>query len=258
MDSERDTHLRRLLVATAEVAPAVRPRPTRRVLAAGLTAFVLAGALTGGAVAAVGIPNSFDDSAALVNFATVALGTGGTLVGDAQSFTGQGRTELTIPPAPHDGDRLIIVTTCDPDATLTARLDHDLIVHGDCHGSGSAIRSVSRTSAHSLVASAPTGQNFAVWASWFRDLPKPVSSEQQEYDLSDGIVTRDEYVAAYGRFAGCMAEAGFPLPPVDVNITEVLSYSISSSDASAFVADERCYRREFWDEDAAWQSNHGH
>jgi len=257
MDSERDTHLRRLLVATADTTPAVRPRPTRRVLAAGLAAFVLAGALTGGAVAVTTAGPTSPDDAALSGFATSALGTSGTIVGDAESFSGEGSAELTIPRAPRDGDRLVIVTRCDQGVALNLRLDNDVITDGECAGTGSAYRAIDRTTAHTITASAPTGKSYAVWASWFTDMPEPVASEQQKYDLSDGIVTRDEYVAAYGRFVGCMAEAGFPPPPIDLTTTEVLSYSVAGSDASAFIAHERCYRREFWDEDAAWQLAHG-
>jgi len=253
MDSERDAHLRRLLVATAEVATTARPRPAR-VLAAGLAAFVLAGALTGGAVAVASTAHDTGE-VGLANYATSALGTGGTLVGDPTSFSGHGRTELDIPPAPHDGDRLLIVTRCSEVVTLTARLDDDVLLDGDCSGYGSAVRSVSRTG-HTLTAWAPGGQSYTVFASWFKDMPTPVASDQQKYEMSDGVVTREEYVSSYSRYAGCMAEAGFPLPPVDVNTNVILSTAVSGTAASTFVADERCYRREFWDVDAAWQSAH--
>jgi len=253
MESERNTHLRRILVATAEVAPTERPRPTRRVVAAGLAAFVLAGALTGGAVAVASAadPTVGND---LTNYATLALGTAGTLIGEPHTFTGPGRAELTIPPSPRDGDRLVIVTMCHANADLTLRLDDDVIVDGDCHGNGAAVRSVSRNSAHTVTAWA--AGRYAVFASWFTDEPKPEASEQEEHDLSDGVVTREEYVAAYSRFAGCMAEAGAALPPIDLGTTSVFDAGSPDSSAVGLVAQERCLSREFGDVDRVWQVDH--
>jgi hypothetical protein len=82
-------------------------------------------------------------------------------------------------------------------------------------------------------------------------LPGP--SDELATALEDGVVVRDEYEAGFRRYRACMAELGIELVGA-VESAPVISFSHVTQDE---VAEEECYRREFYDVDLAWQIENG-
>jgi hypothetical protein len=122
---------------------------------------------------------------------------------------------------------------------------------GDCSGGGSGadVFTMSTTGNHLVSLRTRNGVRFAVWLSWAY-IPRFTDSVAQRQELADGVVTRDEDLAAFNRFAGCMAALGHPLVRVTTGL--VPGYS---EDAPALTdgVDSRCYSTEYRHVDAQWQ-----
>ena len=251
MDSERDARLRRLLVATVEVAPAPRRRPTRRVLAAGLAAFVLAGGLTGGAVAAMARVGDGPSESVMRSAVEASAGPFEKVLGPSYFFDGSSPSSLRIDRAPDGADRLRVSLDCGPGGRATLTLDGQMLESGDC--GGVTMVKTSTASSHTLSVTPDTGAGYVLFAVWVKSLAAPPSA-QSKRDVEDGHITRPEYENAYSRYAGCMAGLGYPVEPLWVGAA-VLSPNPTPEGLSSG-ASELCYNREFFDVDRVWQLAH--
>jgi hypothetical protein len=79
----------------------------------------------------------------------------------------------------------------------------------------------------------------------------PQTSIWQKGVLSDGEVTREEYLDTFDRFVACVDLLGFAVE-VGNREDEVLTYSVESGN-DAWGASAYCYDYEFRDVDTAWQ-----
>lgn len=82
----------------------------------------------------------------------------------------------------------------------------------------------------------------------------PQQSDEQVAALIDGVVTREEYLASYDRWAACLTELGASVQVLDRE-AEVLDHAVDAGFASS--ADvSLCYRREFFNVESAWKAEH--
>ena len=77
--------------------------------------------------------------------------------------------------------------------------------------------------------------------------PAAPMSAEHEAAIADNHVTREEYEAAFRRFATCMEGAGGDLQSSDMN-DEMISYSYTTLEIH-----DRCYDAEYREIDAMWQ-----
>jgi hypothetical protein len=252
--TDRDGALRDILVAKA--AAEGRPRPHRpRSWALGIGAFAIAGALAGAAITTTAIASADQANKVFrlgVSAEQQVKGLGG-LVGApvVQDATGTAHLALGRPPA--GATRVVVAFECFDDRSVVAS------VGGDSETTGCTINAprVLELSApigppQTVALKTAAGSRILAWGSWMRDRPVPSPSAQQKVDLSDGHVTHQEYLAAYSRYAGCMAEAGYPMAPV-YGAPPFVFYAVPSA-AVDTGADSTCYAREFGKVDTAWQS----
>jgi hypothetical protein len=252
--SERSAEFRRALVATANLGPYVRRRPPLRLVVAAVAAFALAGALTGGAIATATKPDP-ELVAAQADAATSGRGyvtmEDGKLIGRPFLRAASGTQTIDIGQKPAGATVLVEGIGClggDADTFLDSK---KVSSSGDCSpgGSGANVFTVSTTGDHLVSLRTRNGARIAVWLSWAR-IPKFSESAAQRQDLADGLVTRDEDLAAFNRFAGCMTALGHPLIRVTMGLVPGFS-----EDAAALTdgADNRCYSTEYKNVDAGWQ-----
>lgn len=120
--SLRDQELRRMLVATSSAEPG-RPRRRGTVMAS-IAAFVMAGALTGGAVSALAL--SADDQPATVSIQDMK---DLVVYDDAQLFdtpfvlAGQGTTTIQLGPAPDGAKQIAVAFHCGDAGTFRVLVD---------------------------------------------------------------------------------------------------------------------------------------
>lgn len=252
----RDEELRRMLVATAEAAPA---RPSRhRAFAALLTAFVGAGALTGGAVSAAAL--NLPAAPSTVNVEEMATGIAyetTRLFGTPIILTGEGPMEVILGPAPEGATDIILTFNCLDAATYTLRVDTEVALTNTCDdstgkGGGATVIpiQVNGDADHSLTVETGNNDRYAIWTSWAAPATTDPSATQRDA-LSDGTVTEDEYRAGFARYSQCMSDAGYPLDGVS-DMGPIITYSNESA-AVQSGQENRCYASEFAGLDSAWQ-----
>ena len=275
--SLRDTDLRRMLVATADLTPLIRTRPSRRVVVAAIAAFALAGALTGGALA-VSATNKPPSTATEfdVQYAAqrAAIASGGTLLGTPISTAAGGQLQLPLIDRPSAANNLVIGFECQDAGNFTIRLDSKIVATETCFlpptvsnglgdggvtqspplkpggvervtlptGEASAILLASTDHSTALTFSAPGNPQFAVWISWVH-IPKITASAAERAELADGVITRAEYLAAFNRVVGCMSALGHPLADVDES-GETVSFSFDPGDPAIDADFNRCFQTE--------------
>ncbi|MCU1506913.1 MAG: hypothetical protein JWP05_1882 [Microbacteriaceae bacterium] len=251
--SRRDTELRRTLVAVANADTTLRIRPRTRTVIAAIAAFALAGALSGGAVSAIANtlsnqPSEIDSARAMVQS---VVGTHDLLLGTPRSYSGMGNTVLDLGRAPAGANGIAIGFDCIDRAQLSVTVDSSMVSDGTCEGTSGQEIQIVGASTHSMKITSPGSNRYAVYAAWVRKPPPPGPSAAQTAAMSDGKVTRAEYLAAFNRYAGCMTAAGYPLQAVPDDYV-YYPYAITD-DAVSSGADDRCYPSEFQQVDAAWQ-----
>lgn len=265
MNSESDTRdqaLRRMLVATADSAPTPAP-PRWRVAVASVSAFALAGALTGGALATVGAPSTetsaFD--------APLEIATPPILEDDAQILgtpfyvTGREPALVDLGPAPEGANALAIAIYCLDVGSYEVALDGRFELGMGCTpesgrpitGGGGGVVPFDGAAPRELSVDLESG-GYAVWAAWVDQPADAEPSAAQLEALADGVVTRDEYLAGFDRYVACMAELGFEVYGGDRG-QEILSYAIPGNAGESGAAN-RCYEAEFYQVDSAWQVAH--
>lgn len=254
--SLRDQELRRMLVATSSANPS-RPRRRSTVITS-LAAFIVAGALTGGAVSAVAL--NADNEPATVNIEEL---TTHLVYDDAQVFgtpfvlSGQGDTTVQLGSAPEGAEQIAIVFGCEDPGNFSVLIDGQQQSEIGCTdrdtadaGAGS-YHSFTGGGDHTLTISTDRGKHFVLWASWATPATAPEPSQAQVAAVSDGAVTETEYRDGFARYSTCMIDAGHPLVGVDQSGT-IFKYSNNSASVTSGV-EGRCYAREFKLLDSAWQ-----
>jgi hypothetical protein len=252
---ERSAEFRRALVATANLAPYLRRRPPMKLVAASLTAFALAGALTGGAIATVTRANS-DALAAQTGAAKSAQGyvktQDGVLIGRPFSRSESGTQTIDVGRKPAGATVLIEGFGClDPGHIVEFFDSKKFDSFSDCSsgGSGADVLTASGSGDHIFAVQTQKGVRYAIWLSWAR-IPKFAASAAQRQELADGTVSRDEDLAAFYRFAGCMTALGHPLTGITTGLVPGFSETTAAeSDGS----DNRCYVTEYGQVDEEWQ-----
>ena len=255
----RSAVLRAELVAqAAESAPRAPSVTTGRVAVAAVLAFALAGATTGGAVAATGMltPTSTVElsmeelrifsfpGAELLGAPLVASGTGETIVQlDARP---EGATGLALRVQCLDAGRYDVVIDDVPDNWLQCDTGRE---GAFAPGGFSQLYDLGSTGPNTVTVQGDPGDHYVIWVSW-AILPAPVEPSPAQLDaLADGVVTRDEYVAGLDRYIACMEASGWSVAVGDRE-AEVIEYSIEAISGDD---DARCYAAEFFELDMGWQ-----
>jgi hypothetical protein len=264
-DSERTTALRSLLVETVDTAPARRGRLRPRWVVAAIAAFALAGAGTGGAVAAFATAEADEPDESITisaqAFASSILGSHAQTFGTPFIVTGSGKVVIELGERPEAATSLLLITDCIDFGRLDYAIDGEWYGSSECvddgsgmppGGGGGGFTAVPGDGPHEL--SIEGTARYVVWAAWAADEPAPQPSAAQQAEMADGVVTYEEYHAAFDRFAACMSAAGYPVQGAG-QLGDLMYYSTSDAAYTAGV-DRQCYESEFMQVDSTWQIAH--
>ena len=285
----RDGELRRILVATSDLVPLMRPRPSRRVVAVLAVGFVLAGSLTGGAIAVAaqtGAPSGATNYELSEAAQTRTTSSAGSLLGAPIVETATGSLEVPLVAGPTAANNLAIGFECQDPGTYTVKLDLKIVAEEKCGplaplsgigngdvvypdagtpndlqhvtlfvGTPSAVLIPTSPHITALTIVGPSAGRFAVWISWVRIPPlTPTAAEQAE--LADGVVTRDEYEAAMNRFFGCLTAKGFAVSDIDMK-GPTIGFVFDSNNPAAAGAATVCFNTEAEGVHALWSEEDG-
>ncbi|MEV8267702.1 hypothetical protein [Microbacterium sp. NPDC076911] len=255
-ETERDRELRRMLVASAEAAPALPHR--RGAVAGSIAAFALAGLLTGGAVSAAALNAPGGTSTVSIEQMTVALVQDDTqLFGTPFILSGQGDTTVELGPAPVGAVDLVVAFHCEDAGTYNMTIDGEAASTTICdqeatdYPNGGEFYPITDSDPHTLTVTTAKANHFVLWASWASRAAVPEPSDAQAAAMADGAVTEAEYRDGFTRYRQCMRDAGYSLIRVDDGGT-IITYS-SPAQGTVSGAEGRCYAEEFGQLDAAWQ-----
>jgi hypothetical protein len=261
--SERSNRMRTGIIAMVDASPYVAQRRPRKLMILGSCALVVGGLVVGGGVSAAAFATSNDShlQSDLKNDARYSVSEGyGTLVGRSHYVQATARTQIRLGEAPHGATSIEIAFQCLDAGVFTLSLD-GASRDENCDTSPNHIPSTRNTKTESLsvgsrgnhvVTIDPHGSNgYALWVSFLKPAPLPKPSAQQRSDVADGKISLDEYVNAFSRYEGCMAEAGFPQPVMSMTDGQ---FDYGTAGASTTASDTRCYPREFEEVDTLWQS----
>lgn len=255
----RSAVLRAELVAqVGESVPRPRTITTGRVAVTAVLAFALAGAATGGAVAATGMLTPTSSVELSLEELRVISFPGAELLGTPLVVTGSGETVVRLDDRPEGATGLALRVQClDPgryDIAIDDRPDGwiqcDTGNEGFFSSGGfSQLSELSADGPQIVTVLGQGGDRYVIWVSW-AVLPAPVEvSSAQREALADGVVTRDEYVAGLDRYIACMEASGWSVAVGDRS-AEVIEYSIEAISGDD---DARCYAAEFFELDMGWQ-----
>jgi|GEM_PF-2841524 len=261
----RDAALRQALVDTVNSSTAANgtPRSTRSRLpfswrSVSLIAAVAVASATTGAVSASVISNSEPYPANVTaSLAASVARPNAVALGQAVYVQSDGTETVQLGEMPEGATNLAVRNSCTEAGNVTIELDGEWVGSFGCDaassgpGSGGGTFTVNSEGPHILTFTSQRGSSYEAWIAWVQEPPVPSLGAQQKSDLADGTVTRDEYVGAFNRFAGCLAGAGFFTTAPDFDAA-VLEYSIPA-EAVTSGADELCYVSQFGEVDAAWQ-----
>ena len=260
----RDAALRQALVDTVNSSTTAvgAPHSTRTRLplswrSVSLIAAVAVASATTGAVSASVIADSEPYPANVTSSLAASVARPNAVaLGQAMYVQSDGTETVQLGEMPEGATNLAVRNSCTEAGKVTITLDGEWIGSFGCDGtssgaSGGGTYEVSTPGPHTLTFSSEHGTGYEAWIAWVQEPPLPSIGAQQKADLADGTVTRDEYVGAFNRFAGCLAGEGFFTTAADFDAT-VLDYSIPAEAVSAG-ADELCYITQFGEVDAAWQ-----
>ena len=254
--SRRDHELRRMLVSTASAEPG---RPHRRgAVIASILGFVVAGALTGGAVSALALSaNDHATTVTIGDLKSLIVYDNDRLFGTPFVLSGQGTTTIQLGQAPEGAEQIAVLFRCDDAGTFGVVVDGDQqgeseCSSGDTGGIAGGYHSVAGTGEHTLTITADRSKRYVVWTSWATRATAPDPSPTQNAALTDGVVAETEYRDGFVRYSTCMTDAGFPLERVDESGT-IIAYS-TASDSVTSGMEGRCYAEEFALLDMGWQA----
>jgi hypothetical protein len=253
--SDRAAEFRRALVATADLGPYLHRRPPLKLVFATIAAFALAGALTGGGIAAATKvdPTISDAQAQAAADATLDVGTqGGTLLGKPFVRAASGTQQIQLGPVPRGATDLVEGFGCLDSGSFEVLLGSKRFAAYPNCGSGSGQTDLTHVrvgGAHVATIRAATGTRFTVWLSWAK-IPRLVASSAQKADLADQVVTRDELLSAFSRYEGCMGALGHPM---NRSLTTIVPSDSATSAEVTDGSDDRCFVTEYRDVDETWQ-----
>jgi hypothetical protein len=255
--SDRDTALRRLLVATVDAGPSPSRLPWRAAAAA-IAAFALAGALTGGTLASVARqpagPTVFDMGGPPILEDDVRI------LSTPVILTGRAASDADLGPAPAGANALALAIYCLDLGRYRVSLDGQFTIGAECTpgpgpdlGGGGGVEPFDGRPPRLLSVDVDSGE-YAVWAAWVYQPADAEPSAAQEEALADGVVSREEYVAGFERYRACLTALGFEMYSGDTS-AEIIGYSIEGAAGQSGAAN-RCYESEFHLVDMEWQVAH--
>jgi hypothetical protein len=255
--SARDQELRSALVSTATLSRYSHLRVSPKVMIASITAFAIVGAVTGGAVAAAATRVSSSSAATSdVQVETILLAkqVDATLVGEPVTGSANGSLRIDLGAKPKGATGYVLGSTCIAPGNYTQTVNGGDLGGGSCSRNGSSpaseIDPVKDDKQYVVQFSAAPSAQLTAWASWISE-PTIRPSAAQQAEIATGVVTRADYLAAFNRYAGCMAAAGYPLGAVDESST-VLNMMVPGAAVDSGV-DNRCYVSEWQKVDELWQ-----
>ena len=262
--SARDALLREELVELATRQVPAGKRDASRLIAS-LAAFALAGAITGGTVAAVASSDAQDNSIDLqLISARIAglqlVGEHTTLVGEPIEELITGNAELDLGSMPDGANSIAFALHCATVGTFSFALNGAPLGAISCneepdtepgHGTASMFIAPNPDDVNTIDFTSEISGKYSVWVAWVTRPETPAPSAEQVAALADGIVDEAEYRAGLDRYVACMAEAGFTIDVLDTN--EPIARYVISDEAHQDGANERCYISEFRDVDMQWQ-----
>jgi hypothetical protein len=251
--------LRAELVALAsDSAPRSRTVTTGRIAVAAVLAFALAGATTGGAVAATGMLTPTSTVEYSMEELRVITFPGAEMLGAPLVVTGSGETVVRLDDRPEEATGLALRVKCIDPGRYVIMIDElpDGWIQCDPGDEGvsspggfSQLTELSVEAPESVTVRGQGDDRYVIWVSWVISAWAIEPSEAQAAALADGVVTREEYIAGLDRYVACMEASGWSVAVVD-RAAEVVEYSI---EALAGDDDARCYTAEFYEIDMAWQ-----
>jgi hypothetical protein len=124
----------------------------------------------------------------------------------------------------------------------------------DLYQPGVGDDNVSGGGPHIYTVTSSSASKYVIWLSWIK-MPSLAPSAAQRAALADGLVTRDEYVAAFNQYVGCMAAAGYPVSNISESASNI-EYQASPAAVQAG-ADNRCYLTQFKSVAGLWDTEDG-
>jgi len=258
----RDAALRRLLVSQASRRSA--RRPVTRVLAA-TAGSVAAVAALATVVVLVAQPSAFTGFAQQRN-EPYAFGTPSfvhddeTILGEPLEFRSQESQTIDLGTPPRGATALGMALRCFAAGSYSVSAVDEWPAPLNCDDDGRVISGAMgyyirfpSTGETRVRISASPGGEYAIWLAWVAVPPDPDPSAEQSAALADGVVTREEYVAGFDRYAACLLEAGYV---IDANRTSEVIMAAVGDDAVSSGVDRQCYVAEFRAIDMQWQAEH--
>jgi len=247
-----------LVAQVAESAPPHTAARTSRIAVASVLAFALAGATTGGAVAATAALTPPSSVAISMDEMLMYSFPGTEFLGTPLVVNGSEETVIELGPRPENATALALSVRCiDPgryDVSIDGVEDSWVECADDADdpenpGGASWQQPATDEGPQSVTVSGSSGDRYLVWISWSAPPVTPEPSQEQADALADGVVTRDEYLAGLDRYIACMEASGWSVGVIDRE-AEVVDYRI---EAISGADDLRCYAAEFVELDIAWQ-----
>lgn len=249
---------RRQLLRSALVAGVEAPRPARprlRFVVAAILAFGFAGAGTGGIVATAALAQSSGATSDDVDLRQVQIA-GQRYLNESPQLTklsefvvsGTGTTRLDLGTRPANADSIVFAALCldtRADVVVTLGEDVDDSLRCKSQGGGAYARMITVDS-DSLVLEASGDGAYALWAAWTSGADEPQAFEPsatQQYLVSDGVVTREEYLIGFEQFSICMTGAHAALLDIDTTGTYV-QYTVPDVEGVS-AALPYCYETQF-------------
>lgn len=250
--TDRKLALRSVLVDHVRQAPAGRAARWR--LGALISAVALAGIATGAAsAAALSSEPPYPDNVASRLALSIARANSVAL-GAPFYINAEGETTVQLGEAPPGATGVAINHGCVDLGSTDIEVDGVWVASVSCDtttGGSGWVHAVADHAAHTLTFDGQSSNQYEAWVVWVREPPLPTSSSQQKSEMADGVATRDEYIAAFSRFVGCMNAEGFD---VLGSVTDDVVFDYAITDAAVRAgADELCYLSQFQDVDTAWQ-----
>lgn len=262
----RSDAIERLLSETVEATPIRRsPKRTAAIgIGSAVAAFALAGALTGGAIATASAPSAQQQK---IDNATQAAGIGwvveqdARLIGQPVTLSGTGTMTVNLGHRPAGANAVVAASECATPGTFSVGMGGNLTGEAACKSSntgtanvGASDYRVTTDGPHTFSVTTSPGAQFSVWLSWIY-YPTLSPSPAVRAAIADGAVTRDEYVAAFNQYLGCMAAAGYTISGYDESARVIDYWNSEASVASG--AENRCYVTQFRAVDSLWQTEDG-
>lgn len=252
--TDRTNALRELLVTQVEASL----HPTRRSwrLGAVFVAVALASGATGALTAGAIEQDVPYDPNVIASLALTGARANSTVIGEPYSVASSGDAVIDLGTAPEHATGIAIRLGCTEAGSIDVSLDGVWFTSLTCDaesptgGSGN-VTDFTGAGPHTLTFHSPTGTGYEAFVAWVEEPPLPGPSAQQLSEIEDGVATREEYLAAFNRFAGCMGANGYDVGLAYTD-TVILNYSIPSAAADAGV-DVFCYLSQFQEVDTLWQ-----